>query len=149
MHVIPVDAGRTPRPFLIAIGPARLHSALGVAMPNLIHNLDTKIFRNDSGEFPAIVMGLDIPDADTAGAFLDHVIQQFKNQRMCSPPTTANMTITLTGKMTAERFRDMWTQRSATDPILMAFMSMMVLADVLHIRGRELLDRASLLPTSK
>jgi hypothetical protein len=24
------DAGRTPRPFLVAIGPARLHSALGV-----------------------------------------------------------------------------------------------------------------------
>jgi hypothetical protein len=58
------------------------------------------------------------------------------------------MTITLTGDMTAERFREMWSQRSAGDPILKAFMSMMVLADVLHIRGRELLDRASLL-TSK
>jgi hypothetical protein len=118
-------------------------------MPNSIHNLDTKVFRNDSGEFPAIVMGLDISDTETAATFLDHVIQQFKNQRMCSPPTTANMTITLAGDMTAERFRDIWTQRSATDPILKAFMSMMVVADVLHIRGRELLDRASLLPSSK
>jgi len=27
-------------------------------MPNSIHNLDTKRFRNDTGEFPAIVMGL-------------------------------------------------------------------------------------------
>src|SRR6185436_4950297 len=116
-------------------------------MPNSIHNLDTKVFRNDSGEFPAIVIGLDIPDANSADAFLDHVIQQFKNQRMCSQPTTANMTITLAGNMTAERFRDMWAQRSATDPILKAFMSMMALADVLHIRGRELLDRASLLPS--
>jgi hypothetical protein len=59
------------------------------------------------------------------------------------------MTITLAGNMTAERFRDMWAQRAATDPILKAFMSMMVLADVLHIRGRELLDRASLLPSPK
>jgi hypothetical protein len=116
---------------------------------NSIHNLATKLFRNDSGEFPAIVMGLDIPDPETADAFLDDVIQQFKNQRMCSPPTTANMTITLSGNMTAERFREMWTHRSATDPILKAFMSMMVLADVLHIRGRELLDRASLLPSSQ
>lgn len=115
-------------------------------MPNSIHNLDTKVFQNDSGEFPAIVMGLDIPDAESAADFLDHVIQQFKNQRMCSPPHTANMTITLTGSMTAERFRGMWTQRYTTDPILRAFMSMMVLADVLHIRGRELLDHASLLP---
>jgi hypothetical protein len=94
-------------------------------------------------------MGLDIPNGETAAAFLDHVIQQFKNQRMCSPPNTANMTITFAGNMTAEQFRDMWTQRYATDPVLKTFMSMMVLADVLHIRGRELLDRASLLPLSK
>ena len=117
-------------------------------MPNSIHNLDTRIFQNDSGEFPAIVMGLNIPDAESAAAFLDHVVQQFKNQRMCSPPDTANMTITLSGNLTAERFRELWTQLYATDPILKTFMSMMVLADVLHIRGRELLDRASLLPPS-
>jgi hypothetical protein len=116
-------------------------------MQNSIHNLATKVFQNDSGEFPAIVMGLDIPDAQSAAflAFFDHVIQQFTNQRMCSPPDTANMTITIAGNMTAERFRDMWIQRYDTDPILKTFMSMMVVADVLHIRGRELLDRASLL----
>ena len=118
------------------------------AMPNSIHNLDTKVFRNDTGEFPAIVMGLDMPDSETADAFLDHVIEQFKNQRMCSPPTTANMTITLTGSITADQFRDLWSQRVATDPILKAFMSMMVVADVLHIRGRDILDHASLI-TSK
>jgi hypothetical protein len=115
-------------------------------MPNSIHNLATTVFRNDSGEFPAIVIGLDIPEVETATAFLDHVVQQFKNQRMCSPRATANMTITIAGNMTAERFRDMWTQRYATDPILKTFMSMMVLADVLHICGRDLLGRASLLP---
>jgi hypothetical protein len=86
-------------------------------------------------------MGLEISDMETVDSFLD--------QRMCSPPTTASMTITLAGDMTAERFREMWAQRSTNDPILKAFMSMMVLADVLHIRGRELLDRASLLPSSK
>jgi ethanolamine ammonia-lyase small subunit len=116
-------------------------------MPNSIHNLDTKWFRNDTGEFPAIVMGLNIPHAETADSFLDHVIEQFKCQRMCSPPATANMTITIAGNMTAEQFCEMWTRRSADDPILRTFMSMMVLADVLHIRGRELLDRASLIPS--
>jgi hypothetical protein len=90
-------------------------------------------------------MGLNILDEETAGAFLDQVIGQFKNQRMCSPPTTAHMTITIAGNMSAERFRDLWAQRSAGDPILKQFMSMMVHADVLHIRGRELLDRASLI----
>jgi hypothetical protein len=47
--------------------------------------------------------------------------------------------------MSAERFRDLWAQRSAGDPIVKQSMSMMVRADVLHIRGRELLDRASLI----
>lgn len=113
---------------------------------NSIHNLDTKWFRNDAGEFPAVVMGLDILDEATAEAFLDHVIEQFKSQRLCSPPTTAHMTITVAGNMSAARFCDLWGQRAAADPILKHFMSTMVLADVLHIRGRELLDRASLIP---
>jgi hypothetical protein len=62
-------------------------------MPNSIHNLATKVFQNDSGEFPAIVMGLDISDAESAAflAFLDYVIQQFKNQRMCSPPRNGSV----------------------------------------------------------
>jgi hypothetical protein len=118
-------------------------------MPNSIHNLDTKVFRNESGEFPAIVMGRDVREAETADSFVDLVIQQFKNQRMCSPPTTANMTITLSGAMSAGQFRDLWTSRYSTDLILKTFMSMMVLADVLHIRGRELLDQASLIPVAE
>ena len=118
-------------------------------MPNLIHNLDTKWFRNDTGEFPAIVIGLNIVDDDTAESFLDYVVEQFKNQRMCSPPTTAHMTITIVGNMSAERFRDLWAQRAACDPILKVFMSKMVLADVLHIRGRDLLDHASVIPTAQ
>ena len=114
-------------------------------MANSIHNLATKWFKNDSGEFPAIVMGLDIPDTSTADAFLDHVVEQFKNQRMCSPPQTANMTVTIAGDLTAEDFCTRWIARAARDPILQHFMSSMILADVLHICGRELLDRASLI----
>ena len=118
-------------------------------MPNSIHNLDTKMFENETGEFPAIVMGLNILDPKEAEAFLDGVVEKWKCQRMCSPPTTANMTITLVGDMTAAQFRDLWLVRSAGDPILRHFMSLMVHADVLHIRGRELLDSASLLPSPK
>ena len=117
-------------------------------MPNSIHNLDTKMFENETGEFPAVVMGLNILDLNDAEAFLDGVVEKWKCQRMCSPPTTANMTITLVGDMTAARFRDLWLVRSAGDPILKHFMSLMVVADVLHIQSRELLDRASLLSHS-
>jgi hypothetical protein len=118
-------------------------------MQNSIHNLDTKWFRNDAGEFPAIVMGLNIFDDGAAGSFLDYVIEQFKNQRMCGPPATAHLTITIAGNMSAEQFCDLWGQRSASDPILKVFMSQMVLADVLHICGRELLGRASLIPPAQ
>jgi len=77
-------------------------------------------------------MGLNILDPEHAEAFLDSVVEKWKCQRMCSPPTTANMTITLAGDMTAARFRDLWLLRSARDPILKHFMSLMVHADVLH-----------------
>jgi len=114
-------------------------------MSNAIHNLDTKWFKNASGEFPAIVMGLNILDMTSVDSFVDQVIQQFKNQRMLSPPETAHLTITIAGQITAEQFRAIWTDRSAGDPILKHFMSLMVLADVLHISGQQLLDRASLI----
>lgn len=114
-------------------------------MPNVIHNLDTRTFHNQSGENPVIVMGLDIPELDVVESFLDHVVEQFKNQRMCSPPTTAHLTFTISGGLSAERFRELWQQRAAKDPILKVFMSKMILADVLHIRGGEVLDRASLI----
>jgi hypothetical protein len=91
---------------------------------------------------------LDIPDPESVEPFLDQVVEQFKNQRMCSPPPTAHLTITVAGKISAERFRELWFQRCANDPILKHFMSIMVRADILHIQGRELLDHASLIAES-
>lgn len=114
-------------------------------MQNTIHNLDTKWFENETGKFPGIVMGLNILDPINAEEFLESVVEKWKCQRMCSPPTTANMTITVVGEITATRLRDLWLVRAAGDPILKHFMSLMVHADVLHIRGRELLDSSSLL----
>jgi hypothetical protein len=114
-------------------------------MENSIHNLDTKQFSNETGEFPAVVMGLDLFDKERLSPFLDHVVAQFKNQRMCSPPDTANMTVTIAGDITADDFCALWNSRMANDPILKQFMSMMVVADVLHIRQGKLLDTASLL----
>ncbi len=112
---------------------------------NSIHNLETKEFQNESGRFPAIVMGLNILDIENAGEFIDHVVEKFKVQRTCSPVNTMNMTVTIVGDMTADEFRSRWLQRSAVDPILEHYMSSMVMADVLHLRSGELADRASLI----
>ena len=119
---------------------------MGTAKSNSVHNLDTKFFSNDSGEFPAIVMGLNVFDLENVDAFLDHVVQEFKIQRTCSPPNTATMTITIVGHMSAEHFSSLWKRRAAVDPVLKHFMSTMVLADVLLISGNDLLERASLIP---
>ncbi len=73
-------------------------------MENSIHNIDTKWFENESGEFPAIVMGLNLYNTDDIESFLDFAIEQFKNQRMCSPPDTQNMTISIAGDTTAKDF---------------------------------------------
>jgi hypothetical protein len=115
-------------------------------MNNAVHNIDTKWIRNESGEFPALVMGLDIFDLQNADEFLDSVVERFKLQRMMSPPQTANMSVTIAGDMTAEDFCRRWRERVRKDSILAHFMSLMVVAVVLHISGRDLLDRASLLP---
>jgi hypothetical protein len=114
-------------------------------MHNSIHNLDTKVFQNATGEFPAIVMGLNIRDTNEADAFIASAVEKWKLQRMCSPPDTANMTITVAGDMTAVQFREAWLLHVARDPILKLFMSMMRHASVLHIRGDEVLDESSLL----
>ncbi len=113
---------------------------------NSIHNLETKEFQNETGLFPAIVMGLDILDIENAEDFIDHVVEKFKAQRTCSPVDTINMTVTIVGEMTAEEFCSQWLRRSAVDPILEHYMSSMVLADVLHLRNGQLTDRASLIP---
>ncbi len=114
-------------------------------MANSIVNLATKWFEDDSGEYPAVVMGLNIFDAISAETFVDHVIEQFKNQRMCSPPETAAMTITIAGVMTSQNFCALWLRKVNGDPVLKHFMSMMTTADVLHIKGKDLLNRASLI----
>ena len=111
---------------------------------NSIHNMETKLFSNDTGEFPAIVIGLNVYDGETAEAFFDDVIEQFKLHRMASPPETANLTVTLAGVISALEFCNHWFARCEADPILDHFTSIMVHADVLHISGSELLDRASL-----
>jgi hypothetical protein len=113
-------------------------------MQNSIHNIATQWCESDSGALPWIVMGLNIVDVSTVDAFLNLAFEQFKNQRMCSPVETAHMTVTIAGEMTAEDFRTRWIHRCASDPILKYFTSLMVHADVLHIRGRELLGKASL-----
>ncbi len=114
---------------------------------NHVHNIDTKLMENDDGEFEAIVMGLEIHDKTTLEPFVAEVIDQFKNQRMMSPPDTANMLITIHGDCSAEEFVAHWQKISDSDDIMKHFMSTMVLADVLRFTDEAgVTDQASLIP---
>lgn len=114
-------------------------------MKNSIHNLDTKWSEAESGSFPAIVMGLNIREAESAPEFIRYASEQFVNQRMCSPPEIDRMVVTVAGVINAKEFREQWMLATQDNPVLKHFMSLMVSADVLHIESGKVLDEATLI----
>jgi uncharacterized lipoprotein YajG len=62
-----------------------LFSIFGCSKPqNTIANLKTMALQSSDGPVTAIVMGLNIPDQQSADAFIKEVAEKFKVQRMCS-----------------------------------------------------------------
>ena len=101
-------------------------------MANRIHNVATQIAERNGSAFPMVVIGLDVDDLAGLEPFMQRVVDTFKNQRMCSPPQTAGLFVTLIGDLTTEVFKERWTAASHGDPILKAFMGLMTEATVLH-----------------
>lgn len=99
---------------------------------NSITNLKTVNVQSPEGPVPVIVMGLNIGDPARADEFVRDVAEKFKHQRMCSPPTTAAVLITIIGDMPLERFVDRWNELARADKILGFFMSQMQRADVVR-----------------
>ena len=114
---------------------------------NTIANLKTLNLPSAEGPVSAIVMGLNISEPQTADAFIQEAAEKFKAQRMCSPPDTRVLLITLLSELPVSRFVERWRQITASDQILAFFMSQMRKADVL--RGTavgQTLETASLIP---
>jgi hypothetical protein len=101
---------------------------------NFIHNLKTVAIESEGRTRVAVVKGLNIPDDDAADAFVEEAAEKFKLQRMCSPPETDVLLITVIGNVAAPRFAARWRQIAASDAILGSFMSQMRQAEV--VRGR-------------
>src|SRR5579859_204076 len=85
-------------------------------------------------QVPIIVMGLDLDDPDALDPFMPEVAEALRSQRMCSPPETTAMFITLIGKVGADDFKLNWAKEVSRDPILRVFMDQMKEASVLHCR---------------
>ncbi|HZZ45072.1 MAG TPA: hypothetical protein VFE58_19200 [Tepidisphaeraceae bacterium] len=112
---------------------------------NSIVNLKTVNAQSPDGPVPVIVMGLNIGDETQADDFVYEVAEKFKAQRMCSPPTTAAMLITIVSTMPLKRFVDRWNELAREDKILGFFMGQMRKADVLRgTTAGATLEQASL-----
>src|SRR5215510_9380388 len=113
---------------------------------NTIANLKTLNLQSADGPVTAIVMGLNIRDPQTADAFIEDVAEKFKAQRMCSPPDTSMMLITIVSEIPLVHFVERWRQLGTADKILSFFMSRMRQADVLRgVVAGETLETASLI----
>lgn len=114
---------------------------------NSIANLKTVNAQSPEGPVPVIVMGLNIGDETQADEFVREVAEKFKVQRMCSPPTTTVMLITIMSSMPLKRFVDRWNELAREDKILGFFMRQMRKADVLRgTTAGVTLEQASLVP---
>jgi hypothetical protein len=118
---------------------------------NSIVNLKTVNAKSAEGPIPVIVMGLTIRDLEDADEFIREAAEKFKLQRMCSPPTTSAMLITIMSSMPLKRFVDRWNELAREDQILRFFMSQMQRADVLRgTTAGVTLEQASLIaPAAK
>jgi hypothetical protein len=116
---------------------------------NSIANLKTVNAQSADGPIPVIVMGLNIGDIQQADEFIREAAEKFKLQRMCSPPTTSAMLITIMSSMPLKRFVDRWNEIAREDQILGFFMSQMQRADVLRgTTAGVTLEQASLIAPS-
>jgi hypothetical protein len=117
---------------------------------NSIANLKTVNAQSADGPVDIIVMGLNIGDVDHSDDFISEVAEKFKLQRICSPPTTNRMLITIVSEAPLSRFVARWNEIVRTDKILGFFMNQMQKADVLRgTTAGETLERASLIPSKK
>jgi hypothetical protein len=94
----------------------------------------------------AILTNLDIHDSATGEAFLREVAKTFVSQRMCSPPQTNGMLLTIIGDWPAAKCAEVWRQIMSEGKVLLFFMSQMRVADV--IRGSasgEQLEQVSII----
>lgn len=113
---------------------------------NSIVNLKTVHSQSPEGPVSIVIMGLNIPDLDSADDFIQKAAEKFTLQRTCSPPTTDRMLITIVTSTPLQQFVNRWHQIVTKDPILNFYMSQMKAADV--IRGTDAgvtLESASLL----
>ncbi len=112
---------------------------------NSIKQIQTVALQGPKGPANAMMIAIDIGDANAAEGFIQQVVEQFKVNRMLAPPDTSMLLITSVGDVSADRFARQWNEITQQDDVVRAFMAQMTVADV--IQGTETgkqLSKASL-----
>lgn len=113
---------------------------------NQIRSVSTATVDSPNGPVVAIMMALDLGEIGQVDAFMKQVAEKFKAHRMCSPPETAALLVTIIGSLPAQGFVCRWAALTHNDEVLQHFMAGMQIADV--IRGTtsgDVIEMASLL----
>jgi hypothetical protein len=97
---------------------------------NAIRLLETVPWEVRNESIVAISIAIDVDD-DGFDEFFPELVEKFKAQRMCSPPETLGLLVTLIGNVSAAKFAERWVAATMEDQILAFFMSGMQLADVI------------------
>lgn len=113
---------------------------------NSLAKIETVELHDKDGQLTAIMVALNIAAPETTTAFIQEVAETFKKQRMCSPPNTAGLLVTIIGQLSAEAFAEQWRALVAKDAILAHFMGQMRVADVMQGTAQgKVVSSASLL----
>lgn len=115
-------------------------------MTNSVAQIKTVDAEGPEGPTTAMMIAVNIGDTATAPAFASTVADKFKLHRTLAPPNTSMLLITLIGGMSASEFAACWKEIEAEDPVVEAYMSMMVVADVVQgTKAGQQISTASLL----
>jgi hypothetical protein len=113
---------------------------------NTLVKIESVELNGEDGPLTAIMVALNIADPRRAPAFIREVAETFKAHRMCSPPKTTGLLVTILGQLPAERFVEQWRKLAVEDEMLAHFMSQLSVADVMQgTADGRVLSSASLL----
>jgi hypothetical protein len=138
---------RAPQTDTRAVGPSGYAADMTPTATNQI--VEVKTIQAGTADEPifAVMIAANVLDATDLRPFVAEIVEQFKVQRMISPPSTTHMLLSVRGDTTAAAIKALWDELAAADPVVRFFMTQMLVADVVRAgRTGPALEQVSLLP---
>ena len=115
-------------------------------MANEIVKMQTVPLKLPSGPAHAIMIAVNVERPEESASFASHVIERFKVQRLCSPPDTSVLVVSVIGPVDFTAFTEAWIVAAGTDKGLREFLSRMQTAECVHgTEAGDVIATASLL----